>query len=52
VCGGWITPPVVEELEMDLQEYSRGLVLPESIRGFRHQPDGSREVETDYGRAH
>jgi flavin-dependent dehydrogenase len=49
VCGGWITPPVVEELEMDLQEYSRGHVL-QSIHGFRTSRMGSREVETDYGR--
>jgi geranylgeranyl reductase family protein len=49
VCGGWITPPVVEELEMDLQEYSRVRVL-QSIHGFRTSRMGSREVETDYGR--
>jgi geranylgeranyl reductase family protein len=49
VCGGWITPPVVEELEIDLAEYSRGHVL-QHIQGFRTSRMGSREVETDYGR--
>jgi geranylgeranyl reductase family protein len=48
VCGGWITPPVVEELEIDLQEYSRGRVL-QNILGFRTSQMGGREVETDYG---
>jgi geranylgeranyl reductase family protein len=49
VCGGWITPPVVEELEIDLQEYSRGHIL-QNIHGFRTSRIGGREVETDYGR--
>jgi menaquinone-9 beta-reductase len=49
VCGGWITPPVVDELEIDLEEYSRGHVL-QDIRGFCTSRMGSREVETDYGR--
>jgi len=49
VCGGWITPPVVEELEIDLEEYSRGHVL-QNIHGFRTSRMGSREVETNYGR--
>jgi geranylgeranyl reductase family protein len=49
VCGGWITPPVVEELEIDLDEYSGCHVL-QNIRGFRTSQMGSREVETDYGR--
>jgi geranylgeranyl reductase family protein len=49
VCGGWITPPVVDELEIDLEEYSRSHVL-QVIQGFRTSRMGSREVETDYGR--
>src|SRR5947209_11846304 len=49
VCGGWITPPVVDELAIDLEEYSRGHVL-QDIQGFRTSRMGSREVETDYGR--
>ncbi len=49
VCGGWITPPVVEELEIDLADYARGRVL-QPIHGFRTSRMGGREVETDYGR--
>lgn len=49
VCGGWITPPVVDELQIDLEEYSRSNVL-QDIQGFRTSRMGSREVETDYGR--
>jgi flavin-dependent dehydrogenase len=49
VCGGWITPPVVEELEIVLEEYSRDHVL-QNIYGFRTSRMGGREVETDYGR--
>jgi menaquinone-9 beta-reductase len=49
VCGGWITPPVVDELEIDLEEYSRDHVL-QNIQGFRTSRMGCREVETDYGR--
>ena len=49
VCGGWITPPVVDELQIDLEEYSRSNVL-QDIQGFRTSRMGSWEVETDYGR--
>ena len=50
VCGGWITPAVVEELEIDLAEYARGRVL-QPITGFRISRMGDADVETDYGRA-
>jgi geranylgeranyl reductase family protein len=33
VCAGWITPQVVDELEMDLEDYRRGRVL-QPISGF------------------
>ena len=49
VCGGWITPPVLQELEIDPGEYSRGRIL-EEIHGFRISRLGGREVEIDYGR--
>lgn len=49
VCGGWITPPIVKELEIDLADYARGRVL-QPIHGFRTSRMGGREVETDYGR--
>lgn len=33
VCAGWITPQVVEELELDLEDYRRGRAL-QPIRSF------------------
>jgi flavin-dependent dehydrogenase len=49
VCGGWITPQVLEELQIDLAEYGRGRTL-QALHGFRTSRMGGREVETDYGR--
>jgi menaquinone-9 beta-reductase len=49
VCGGWITPAVVEELGIDLAKYARGRVL-QAITGFRISRMGDAEVATDYGR--
>lgn len=49
VCGGWITPPVLQELKIDLAEYARCRVL-QPIHGFRISLMGGREVETDYGK--
>ena len=34
VCGGWITPAVLDELEIDATEYARGRVL-QPITGFK-----------------
>jgi geranylgeranyl reductase family protein len=49
VCGGWITPAVIQELEIDPAEYAGGRVL-QSITGFRTSRMGDAEIETDYGR--
>jgi geranylgeranyl reductase family protein len=49
VCGGWITPAVLEELEIDPREYGRGRTL-QAITGFRTSCIDSREVEITYGR--
>jgi geranylgeranyl reductase family protein len=49
VCGGWITPPVLQELEIDPGEYACGRVL-QPIHGFRISRMDGREVETDYGK--
>ena len=49
VCGGWITPAVIEELRIDLDEYRRGRVL-QPIAGFLTSRIGGTEVVTDYGR--
>jgi geranylgeranyl reductase family protein len=49
VCAGWITPQVVEALELDLEDYARGRVC-QPITGFRTGLVGGREVETHYDR--
>jgi geranylgeranyl reductase family protein len=47
VCAGWITPAVVESLQLDVDAYRRGRVL-QPITGFRTGLLGGREVDTDY----
>jgi menaquinone-9 beta-reductase len=49
ICGGWITPAVLEELQIDPADYSRTRTL-QSITGFRISSMGSVEVETRYER--
>lgn len=49
VCGGWITPPVLQELEINPREYACGRVL-QPFHGFRISRMDGREVETDYGK--
>jgi geranylgeranyl reductase family protein len=50
VCAGWITPQVVDDLELDCQEYARGRTL-QPITGFRTGVIGcAGEVETAYER--
>lgn len=49
VCGGWITPLVLQELEINPQEYACGRVL-QPFHGFRISRMDGREVETDYGK--
>jgi menaquinone-9 beta-reductase len=48
-CAGWVTPPVVDVLQVDLDEYARGRVC-QPLTGFRTGLIGGREVETQYGR--
>jgi len=48
-CAGWVTPPLVEELKLDLEEYGRGRVL-EPITGFTVSLMGGPERTTDHGR--
>lgn len=48
VCAGWITPAVVEALQLDTADYERRHVL-QPISAFRTGLiDGGREVETRY----
>jgi len=49
VCGGWITPAVLEELEIDPREYARGRVL-QPITGFRVAAIGSAGRDITYQR--
>lgn len=48
VCAGWITPGVVDLLQLDLTAYGREHVL-QPISGFRTGLIGGRPVETRYG---
>jgi flavin-dependent dehydrogenase len=51
VCAGWITPQVIEDLDLDVDEYRRGRTF-QPITGFRTGLVGkSRELTTVYGRA-
>ena len=49
VCAGWITPQVVEDLEIDIHDYRRDRTF-QPITGFRTGMIGGREVETRYDR--
>src|SRR5271156_2616381 len=49
VCGGWITPAVLEALEIDAAEYARGRVL-QPISGFRVSCIGGRGVGAHSGK--
>lgn len=48
VCGGWITPAVLEELRIDPQEYGKSRVL-QPLTAFRTSRLGGPEVQTNYG---
>ncbi len=47
VCAGWITTPIVDELEIDLADYAAGRVL-QPITGFRVSVMGHREAHFGY----
>ena len=49
ICGGWITPEVLDELQLDPLKYARGRVF-QPITGFRTGRIGGREICTEYGR--
>ncbi len=48
-CAGWVTPQVIESLEIDTDDYRRELVF-QPITGFRTGVIGGRTVETRYER--
>lgn len=47
VCGGWITPQVMQALAIDPDDYARGRTL-QPITGFRVSSMGSREVKVPF----
>jgi geranylgeranyl reductase family protein len=47
VCAGWVTPAVMEELEIDLEDYARDNVL-QPIHGFRTGQIGQQAVQSDF----
>ena len=49
VCAGWITPQVIESLDIDLDDYRAARVC-QPITGFRTGVIGGREVENHYPR--
>ena len=49
ICGGWITPQVVEELQIDLNDYARSRTL-QPITAFRLGAIAGRPVEISYDR--
>ena len=49
VCAGWVTPPVMDVLQLDLEDYRRAHVL-QPISGFRTGLIGGSPVVTGYGR--
>jgi len=47
VCAGWVTPAVMQELEIDLEDYARNHVL-QAIHGFRTGQIGQQTVQSDF----
>jgi geranylgeranyl reductase family protein len=47
ICAGWITPAIVDELEIDLADFRRENVC-QTITGFRTGLLGGRQIETRY----
>lgn len=48
-CTGWITPPVVAEVHLDLDDYTRSGHLLQPYTAFRTSVLGGPQVETRYG---
>ena len=47
VCAGWVTPAVIEELQIDLDDYAKDRVL-QPITGFRISQLGQKQVQSRY----
>ena len=48
ICAGWITPPVVAALSLDLAEYAASGRTCQPIRGFQVSRQGDREARVRY----
>lgn len=44
-CAGWVTPEVMQELQLDLADYQQHNTL-QAVSGFRTSHMGGREVDT------
>ena len=47
ICAGWVTPAVMEELEIDLHNYARGRTL-QPINGFKTGQIGQALVQSNF----
>ncbi|MDR9435977.1 MAG: NAD(P)/FAD-dependent oxidoreductase [Thiohalophilus sp.] len=47
VCAGWVTPAVMDTLQIDLDDYRQSRTL-QPISGFRVSQLGQKQVETHY----
>lgn len=45
VCAGWVTPAVIEELQLDINDYQQARTF-QPIYGFRVSQIGGREIQT------
>lgn len=47
VCAGWVTPAVMQELNIDLNDYADGRLL-QPISGFRISQLGQKQMQSHY----
>lgn len=47
VCAGWVTPAVMQELEIDLNDYASTRTL-QAIHGFRINQIGQKQMQSHY----
>ena len=47
VCAGWVTPAVMQELEIDLDDYASARIL-QPVNGFRISLIGQKQVQSHY----
>jgi len=48
VCAGWVTPAVMDELQVDVEAYRQDGRTLQPITGFRVSQLGQKQVETHY----